>query len=638
MAINKLRKPGLTNADKEVINKFMQGVFNTKPPVKTRSKLKSWDVDIALDYLTVGPDNKVMDLSDLAGKLCLLVLLSRMCRIGELAQLDLEHMVISEGSVCFTLPVPTKTFTTGSCNAYSQGLQKLTLKRFPNPAICPVEALYTYLKRTLPFRAGVNKVFLIVDQSPRPASRQTLSRWTKTILNKAGLGNFTVHSGRSAASTCALLLGLPIDSILKQAGWKSKSTFVKYYMNSPLIKCTRLEDKHNFSQVWSDPDCHKLKNREDEQIAKFKDKHDAITIANCSPARREPSQLTSSWRTSQHLSTSLSTPNTCQDGTNIVCSDILPSTQQMKTQTSAMRLTPSMSMTFPTPITTTSTTMTSMRKPVEKNMTSMRSPTDQTMMETVMDQTMMDTIMVTVDRRNRPQVPAEQRDLSTGDLRFTASHPLQPATRKTLRSIAACKPWIRSHTQNTSVVHGTPTISFTRPEQKNQPSASITDGQNVCATTAAEPYYVSAQTMTNFCQAAPQNLMTQNNCPNTETTRGPPADAASGDSRLVDVWLSTENIPIQTQILDTNLADYLPNLCTSMVNDTLDAFNKSPDIQSEVGTQYDKVELVDKVTQIDFDEDPLIVLLRSAGVLNNPREWEFINYSAQQVSEWQGDY
>ena len=185
----------------------MKGVFNKKPPIKQRSKLRSWDVDIVLDHLVSGADNKVMDLSELAGKLCLLILLNRMCRIGELAILDLEKMEISEGSVCFTLPVPTKTFTTGSCNEYIRGLQHLTLKRFPNPAICPVEALYTYLKRTLPFQANVNKVFIIVDQSPRPASRQTLSCWTKNILTKAGLGNFTVHSGCSTTSTCTLLLG-----------------------------------------------------------------------------------------------------------------------------------------------------------------------------------------------------------------------------------------------------------------------------------------------------------------------------------------------------------------------------------------------------------------------------------------------
>ena len=170
MAINKLKKVAMSQDEKEVIAKFMKAIFNKKPPIKQWPKLKSWDVDIVLDHIISQADNKAMELAELAGKLCLLVLLSRMCRIGELAMLDLENMEISEGSISFTLPVPTKMFTTGSCNEYSQGLQRLTIKKFPNPSICPVEALYTYLKRTLPFRGNVNKVFIIVDQLPWPAS------------------------------------------------------------------------------------------------------------------------------------------------------------------------------------------------------------------------------------------------------------------------------------------------------------------------------------------------------------------------------------------------------------------------------------------------------------------------------------
>ena len=76
---------------------------------------------------------------------------------------------------------------------------------------------------------------------------QSISCWTKLVLNKAGLGQFTVHSGRSASSSCALLLGMPIDAILRHAGWKLKSSFVHHYMKYPL---TAVTDKHGFSKVW----------------------------------------------------------------------------------------------------------------------------------------------------------------------------------------------------------------------------------------------------------------------------------------------------------------------------------------------------------------------------------------------------
>ena len=192
-------------------------------------------------------------------------------------------------------------------------LQCLTIKKFPDPTICPVEALYMYLKRTLPFRGCMNKVFIILDQNPRLASKQTLSRWTKNVLEKAGLGSFTVHSGRAAASTCALLLGLPIDVILKQAGWKSKSTFVKHYMRTPLILSEKLKDKHNFSSVWQDHDTEKITNRDDEKIRKFVSTHSNKSLSVCSSHWRKDGQSLSTCKSPMSLcpSTSVLTLTVC---------------------------------------------------------------------------------------------------------------------------------------------------------------------------------------------------------------------------------------------------------------------------------------------------------------------------------------
>ena len=78
-----------------------------------------------------------------------------------------------------------------------------------------------------------------------------------------------MHSGRVAASSCALLLGLPIDAISKQAGWKSKSTFVQNYMKTPLILREKLEDKHNFSTIWNDKESEHYQVKEDKKIDRF---------------------------------------------------------------------------------------------------------------------------------------------------------------------------------------------------------------------------------------------------------------------------------------------------------------------------------------------------------------------------------
>ena len=142
---------------------------------------------------------------------------------------------------------PTKTFTDNNCNFGAMGLQTLVLCKFHDPKLCPMQAVLNYIRRTEGVRGSVNQLFLVVGSHVKAASTQSVTRWTKQIWINAGLGQFTIHSSHSTSASCALLLGLLIDSILNQAGWKSKSTFLKNYMKRPM---QGLSDKHNFSITW----------------------------------------------------------------------------------------------------------------------------------------------------------------------------------------------------------------------------------------------------------------------------------------------------------------------------------------------------------------------------------------------------
>ena len=142
------------------------------------------------------------------------------------------------------------------------------------------------------------------------------------MLEKAGLGSFTVQSGQAAASICALLLSLPIDIILKQAGWKTKSTFVKHYMRTPLILSEKLQDKHNFSSVWQDRDTEKITNRDDEKIHKF-------VSDNCNNS----SSVSSSWNQSGEHSQSTYTCQTSLPQSTSVSIQIAPMLRNLEKST-----------------------------------------------------------------------------------------------------------------------------------------------------------------------------------------------------------------------------------------------------------------------------------------------------------------
>ena len=202
---------------------------------------------MVLDYLTGAGDNDAIPLNNLAGKACMLIMLSTMCRMGDVFQLDMREMAWTEEYISFCLSYPTKTFTDNSCDFGAMGLQTLVLRKFHDPKLCPMQAVLDYVHHTEGIRGGVTKLFLAVGPHVKAASSQSITRWTKQILINAGLGQFTIHSSHSASASCALLLGLPIDSIINQAGWKSQSTFVKNYIKLPM---QGLSDKHKFSVTW----------------------------------------------------------------------------------------------------------------------------------------------------------------------------------------------------------------------------------------------------------------------------------------------------------------------------------------------------------------------------------------------------
>ena len=111
-------------------------------------------------------------------------------------------------------------------------LQELTVKSYaPDKRLCLVWILKHYLERVKPLRGETTRLFLTTVPPHNEASQQTISRWIKQVLNKAGLDLtiFTPHSTRSASTTKAKTANIPLSTILKTAGWSRESTFAKYY-------------------------------------------------------------------------------------------------------------------------------------------------------------------------------------------------------------------------------------------------------------------------------------------------------------------------------------------------------------------------------------------------------------------------
>ena len=118
------------------------------------------------------------------------------------------------------------------------GKQKapITLNSYSDDKQCIVKHLYKYIQTTAPLR-GNYKGLLISHKKPhRPVTVNTLSRWAKEVMTKAGIDvqTFGDHSTRGAATSAVAQQGLSLDIILKAGNWQNARTFERFYHREPV--------------------------------------------------------------------------------------------------------------------------------------------------------------------------------------------------------------------------------------------------------------------------------------------------------------------------------------------------------------------------------------------------------------------
>ena len=92
--------------------------------------------------------------------------------------------------------------------------------------ICIVTVLQCFLQRTSDIRHNETRLFISTIKPHVGFGRDTISRWTKYMLCKAGI-NMTIFSPYSTRSAGVSAAKVPLDTILRTAGWRSDCTFRK---------------------------------------------------------------------------------------------------------------------------------------------------------------------------------------------------------------------------------------------------------------------------------------------------------------------------------------------------------------------------------------------------------------------------
>jgi hypothetical protein len=133
-------------------------------------------------------------------------------------------MVLGEPKCVFLLTSLLKT------SAPIRHLTHIEILAYPqDPKLCVINCINAYLTRTKSHRFGTSQWFLSVQKPFKACSRDTISRWLKSVLDMAGIDTtiFTVHSTRTASTSCAKAKGLPSHVIMAAADWHSKTKILR---------------------------------------------------------------------------------------------------------------------------------------------------------------------------------------------------------------------------------------------------------------------------------------------------------------------------------------------------------------------------------------------------------------------------
>lgn len=208
----------------------MKGLFNKIPIVPIRNEV--WNPEIVLNFLKKWSPVKLISFKQLSMKLAMLLLLTTGQRCQTLLVFKVDQMTLTKNKVTFVIDELLKTNKPGFLP------KPITIEAYPSDRrICVITYLREYVSRTSKVRIG--KHLLISTTKPhKRISQDTLRRWVRMVMSEAGINieQFTAHSTRSASANYALTKGMSLNKVLDTVGWRTTSTFQKYYKKKVMEK------------------------------------------------------------------------------------------------------------------------------------------------------------------------------------------------------------------------------------------------------------------------------------------------------------------------------------------------------------------------------------------------------------------
>ena len=210
-----------------IVKRFMKGVFELRPALPRYQT--TWDVKKVLDFFRKQPMPSALILKDLTVKVTFLLALLSGQRCQTLHVLTIDNMILVADKCTFYVMEKVKQTRVGT---HVKPLE--FLKYSPEPQLCVVTHLLEYVKRTACYRNDQKQLLLSYVKPYGPVSKDTISRWIRSVLSSVGLDvtKFKSHSVRAASTSFLASNNCKITDIMLSAGWSNEQTFQRFY-NKP---------------------------------------------------------------------------------------------------------------------------------------------------------------------------------------------------------------------------------------------------------------------------------------------------------------------------------------------------------------------------------------------------------------------
>lgn len=170
-------------SESKIISRFFRAIALERPPAPMYDS--TWNVDAVLNEIRKWGNNENLNLQNLSLKLVMLLDLGSAYRTQSIVLIKISNIKITATGAELRISDRIKTTKPGDQHPYT------FFPFFEQPDLCIARTIIKYLEKTRDLRGKEDYLIISFRQPFKKVTTQTISRWLKLVMSKAGIDIFS---------------------------------------------------------------------------------------------------------------------------------------------------------------------------------------------------------------------------------------------------------------------------------------------------------------------------------------------------------------------------------------------------------------------------------------------------------------